>query len=156
VAVVIALAARGGRILVGAGLARVEVRHGLAEVVLDHLELHDLLADLRLLLGEHRADPRGGLAPGVRVLEIADEALDLGEREADRLQLDDPVNAIDRVGPVHPEPALGPRSRLEQPQLLVEVHRANRLADGLRELSHAHQLGIVLGHDRPAPTLTHT
>src|SRR5262249_51477855 len=80
------------------------------------------------------------------MLEIADEALDLGEREADRLQLDDPVDAIDRLGPVHAEPALGSRPRLQQPQLLVEVHRANRLADGLRELSDPHQFGIVLGH----------
>src|SRR5690349_12991516 len=95
VTVVIARAARGRRIVVAAGLARVEVGERLAQVVLDHLQLHDLLADLGLLLGEQRADPRGRLAPGVRVLKISDEALDLGEREPDRLQLDDPVDAVD-------------------------------------------------------------
>src|SRR5262249_34925842 len=81
VTVVIAHAARGRRVIVGAGLARIEIRQRLAEIVLDHLQLHDLLADLRLLLGEQRADPRRGLAPGISALEIAHEALDLGERE---------------------------------------------------------------------------
>src|SRR5262245_3916984 len=112
VAVVVAHTARRGRVLVGAGLAGVEIRQRLAEIVLDHLELHDLLADLRLLLGEQRADPRGGLAPRVGVLEIADEPLDLGEREADRLELDDPVDAIDRLRPIHAKSALGSRAWL--------------------------------------------
>src|SRR6185295_16737353 len=33
-----------------------------------------------------------------------------------------------------------------QPQLLIEMHRANGLADRLRELSDPHQLGIFFGH----------
>src|SRR5262245_8565549 len=41
VAVVIARAARGGCVVVGAGLAGIEVRQRLAQVVLDHLQLHD-------------------------------------------------------------------------------------------------------------------
>src|ERR1044071_8094677 len=145
--VVIAHAARGRRVVIAAGLARVQVRERLAEVVLDHLQLHDLLADLGLLLGEQRADPRGRLAPRVRVLEVSDEALDLGEGEPDRLQLDDPVDAVDRLGAVQPEAALRPGARLQQAQLLIEVHRADGLADRLGELSDPHQLvGIILGH----------
>src|SRR5262249_31576142 len=129
---VVALAALGRRILGRARLARIEVRERLAEIVLDHLELRDLIADLPLLLLKQRVDPRGRLGRRLRALEVLHEALDLGEREADRLELHDPVDAIDGLRTVEPEPALRARAWLEQPELFVEVHRANGLADRLR------------------------
>src|SRR5207344_782481 len=94
---VIAIAALGRRVIGRTGLTGVEVRQRLAEVVLDHLELHDLLADLLPLLEEQRAYSSRCFGRRRRRLEVTDEALDLGEREADRLELDDPVDAIDRL-----------------------------------------------------------
>ena len=100
--------------------------------------MRDLLADLGLLLREQRTHAGGGFAAGAGLLEIADEALDLGEREADRLELHDPVDAIDRLRTIKAEPTFGPGARLEQAELLVEMHRTNGLADRLRELSDPH------------------
>src|ERR1044071_5200207 len=126
---VIASAALGGRVIGGAGLTRIEVRDCLAEVVLDHLQLRDLLADLLLLLEEQRAHARARFGRRARALKVAHEALDLGQREADRLQLDDPMDAIDRLRTVETKSTFGARARLEQTQLLIEVHRSDGLAD---------------------------
>src|SRR5690606_25822171 len=105
-----------------------------------------LLADLLLLLVEQRAHAGSRLGRRACALEIANETLDLGEREADRLQLDDPVDAVDGLGPIQTEAALGASARLEQSELLVEVHRADGLVDRLRQLPDAHQLvGFVDG-----------
>jgi hypothetical protein len=97
-----------------------------------------------LLLAEHRADAVGRLAAGAGVPEVADEALDLAEREADGLQLDDPVDAIDGVLAVQPEPAVGPRLGLEETELFVEVHGTDGLTDRLCQLAYAEQLVVCL------------
>src|SRR5688500_7784907 len=100
----------GRRVVGRAGLTAIEVRERLVDVVLDHRQLHDLLADLLLLLVKQGAHAGGRFGGRAGTLEIADKALDLGESEPDRLQLDDPVDAIDRLGPVQTEATLGPRA----------------------------------------------
>ena len=106
------------------------------EVVLDHLELRELRADLLELLAEHRADPIGRLLAGAGIAEVLHEALDVGQGEAQGLQLDDPVDAVDRRRPIETKTTLRPRGRLEQPQLFVQVHRPDGLADHLGELAY--------------------
>src|SRR5262249_47704093 len=122
---VLAIAALGRREIVRAGLTRIEIRERFRQIVLDHLELRDLLADLRLLLGVQRAHPSCPCPARAGLLELLHEALDLGERDPDRLELDDPLDAIDRFGTVEPEATFGARPRLEQAELFVEMHRAN-------------------------------
>jgi hypothetical protein len=95
---------------------------------------------------ENRAHAVGGGLAGAGVAEVLDEALDLSEREADGLELHDPVDAVDRGRAVEAEPTLGATGRLEQAQLLVEVHRPDGLADHLGELSDAEQFVVRFVH----------
>ena len=46
--------------------------------------------------------------------------------------------------------AVGAGDRLEQTQLLVEVHRPDGLADRLGELAYTQKLGMSLFHRLPA------
>src|SRR6478752_858201 len=104
---VLAATALGRQVLRRAGLAGVQVSERLGEVVLDHLELRDLLADVLLLLDKHRAHASARFGSRAGMLEVFDEALDLREREADRLELDDPVDAVDRLGAIESKATFG-------------------------------------------------
>src|SRR5690606_28897299 len=158
VAVVVARAALVGPEARRAVLAALEVLERLDQVVLDHLELGEAVADLPQLVLEDLAHPGRRGAAAVGALELADEALDLGQREADRLELGDPVDAVHRVRPEQAEAARGPAHRLEEAQLLVEVDRPDRLADGLGQLADPEEPRFACGevHDDRGDPRTHT
>src|SRR5438034_111329 len=90
---------------------------------------------LTQLVGEDLADAVHRLRRGVAVLPPAQERLDLGQAEAHVLQLLDPLDPRHRPPRVQPEAPLRPDRRRQQPELFVEVDRADGLARLLRELS---------------------
>jgi hypothetical protein len=125
-----------------AAVARVEVTEAVGELGLEGLEALDLAAGL-FELGEvgfaHQAHRGGGRRLG---LPLADDALDVGEREPELLQLGDPPDANEGVGTEEAVPPLRPGVRDEQPELFVEVDRPDGLLGGLGEVADLQQVSV--------------
>jgi hypothetical protein len=129
-----------------AGVAGVEVVQARRELGLERAEAGDLGAGLgepgavRVAHQPHRTGGVGRLFPGLH------DVLDLGEGEPQILELPDPPDADEGVVPEEPVATLRARVRLEQPELFVQVDRADRLARRLGEIAHLEQrLAVVLG-----------
>src|SRR5436853_432761 len=80
------------------------------------------LAGLAQLLFEDAPHPGHALGAVPGLLPVAQEALDVAQREAHLLQLLDPVHALDGVGAVEAVAAGRTSDGPEQAELLVEVH----------------------------------
>jgi hypothetical protein len=126
-----------------AAVARVEVTEAVGELGLEGFEALDLAAGL-FELGEvgfaHQAHRGGGRRLG---LPLADDALDVGEREPELLQLGDPPDANEGVGTEEAVPPLRPGVRDEQAEFFVEVDRPDGLLGGLGEVAHLEQVAVA-------------
>src|SRR5262249_47417688 len=75
------------------------------------------------------------------------------EREAQPMELIDPAQPLHRARLVEAEPAARARGRLQQPQLLIEMDRADGLAGLRSQIADAEEMGAVIVAGR---TRTHT
>ena len=107
---VVAVDAAGAALGLGvgrlAGAAAVHVGQRLVEIADQPFEPRDRLLGLAQLVREDLAHAVHRLGRRVRLLPVAEERLDLGQREAEVLQLLDPLDALDRLARVEAEAPL--------------------------------------------------
>src|SRR5436190_163506 len=128
VGVVIAGVARGEQAVGLTDVARVEVCEARDELLFERLEA----AAVRACVGELARVGRLHLRPraGRRrpPLPVADDGLDVRQREARGLALADPPDTHERLGSVESVATLGSRDGPQEIELLVEVNGTHRLA----------------------------
>lgn len=126
-----------------AAVAGVEVTQALGELDFEGTEPLDLLARFVELGHVHFAHEAHRRRSRRLCLPLADDGLDVGEREAELLELADPPDANEGVGTKEPVTPLGASQRDEQPELFVQVDGADRLVRRLRQVADLQDVGLV-------------
>lgn len=126
-----------------AAVASVEITKALGELGLEGPEALDLAAGL-VELGDvgvaHQAHRRWRRRLG---LPLADDGLDIGQRQPELLQLADPADPHQRVRTEEAVAPLRARVGREETELLVQVNRADGLLGRLREIADLEQIGVA-------------
>jgi hypothetical protein len=115
------------RTWLAADAAGLQVGEALDQLLLELLLAPDVLLRLLELGTEQRAQLFHRLGAMVRLPPALEHLLRLVEREPEAVQEVDPAHPVDHGRVVEPEAAARARGRLDQPQLLVEMDRADGL-----------------------------
>ena len=99
-------------------------------------------AGLLELLRVHLAHLAHRVRRRASTLPVANDLLDVRQAEAHVLELAYPADTDEGVLPVEPEAPLGAGRRLEEPELLVQVNRADGLPGIAREVADLTELSV--------------